>query len=361
MLPGRTDSSRYTIAAWVLTGIALLLVLQLRVLPALLAGMLVYELVHVIAPTLNEYISDRRAKIVAVGLLSALVVVLVTLLILGAIVFFRSDAGNLSALLGRMAEIIDGSRTMLPAWIVDEMPDGPEDLKETLSEWFRAHAADVRSLGKEAGRVLVQTVIGMVLGAMIALHEAMPFKTDRPLAHELAERITRLGDAFRRVVFAQVKISLINTLLSGRGRESALQEDADRSDVHRRTPAGRGQPDLERRDRRGKPVDVDQGGCGLAGVPDRDSQARVFSQRAHRRPADRMPGMGASAGDAGDGSGVRHSRPHCRADFLRLPQGRAVGPRAGLRSSGRLISGSLRPLPDARRTQGAASTGSPRA
>jgi len=215
MLPGRTDSSRYTIAAWVLTGIALLLVLQLRVLPALLAGMLVYELVHVIAPTLNEYISDRRAKIVAVGLLSALVVVLVTLLILGAIVFFRSDAGNLSALLGRMAEIIDGSRTMLPAWIVDEMPDGPEDLKETLSEWFRAHAADVRSLGKEAGRVLVQTVIGMVLGAMIALHEAMPFKTDRPLAHELAERITRLGDAFRRVVFAQVKISLINTLLTG--------------------------------------------------------------------------------------------------------------------------------------------------
>jgi len=215
MLPGPTGSSRYTIAAWVLTGVALLLVLQLRVLPALLAGMLVYELVHVIAPTLNEYISDRRAKIVAVGLLSALVVVLVTLLILGAIVFFRSDAGNLSALLARMAEIIDGSRTMLPAWVVDEMPDGPEDLKETLSEWFRAHAADVRSLGKEAGRVLVQTVIGMVLGAMIVLHAAMPFKTDRPLAHELAERITRLGDAFRRVVFAQVKISLINTLLTG--------------------------------------------------------------------------------------------------------------------------------------------------
>jgi len=215
MLPGPTGSSRYTIAAWVLTGVALLLVLQLRVLPALLAGMLVYELVHVIAPTLNEYISDRRAKIVAVGLLSALVVVLVTLLILGAIVFFRSDAGNLSALLARMAEIIDGSRTMLPAWVVDEMPDGPEDLKETLGEWFRAHAADVRSLGKEAGRVLVQTVIGIVLGAMVALHEAMPFKTDRPLAHELVERITRLGDAFRRVVFAQVKISLINTLLTG--------------------------------------------------------------------------------------------------------------------------------------------------
>jgi len=55
----------------------------------------------------------------------------------------------------------------------------------------------------------------MVLGAMIALHEALPIETDRPLARELAERLTRLGDAFRRVVFAQVKISLINTVLTG--------------------------------------------------------------------------------------------------------------------------------------------------
>jgi hypothetical protein len=53
--------------------------------------------------------------------------------------------------------------------------------------------------------VLAQTVIGMVLGAMVALHEAFPMKTDRPLARELIERITRLGDAFRRVLFAQVK------------------------------------------------------------------------------------------------------------------------------------------------------------
>ena len=215
MLPGRTDSSGYTIAAWVLTGVALVLVLELHLLPALLAGLLVYQLVHVIAPTMNEHISHQRAKIVAVGLLSALIVTLVTLVIFGAIVFFRSDAGNLSALLGRMAEIIDGSRAMLPSWIINEMPEGPEDLKETIGEWFRDHAADVRSIGKEAGRVLAQTVIGMVLGAMVALHEAMPIETDRPLARELAERITRLGDAFRRVVFAQVKISLINTVLTG--------------------------------------------------------------------------------------------------------------------------------------------------
>src|SRR5207249_6055736 len=110
MLRNRAFPSTYAVAAWVLTGAALVLILQLRVLPALLAGMLVYQLVHVIAPKMNKHLSDKRAKLMAVGLLSVLVVMLVTAAIIGAIAFFRSDAGSLSALLARMAEIIDSSR-----------------------------------------------------------------------------------------------------------------------------------------------------------------------------------------------------------------------------------------------------------
>lgn len=215
MLRDRTFSSTYTVSAWVLTAVALVLVLQLHVLPALLAGMLVYELVHVIAPTLNKHLSDKRAKLLAVGLLSAFVLIVVLLAVIGAIVFFRSDAGSLSALLARMAEIIESSRATMPGWIVESIPANPEDLKETLVDWLRTHAADVQLMGKETGRMVVHTVIGMVLGAMIALHEALPIETNRPLARELVERAERLGDAFCRVVFAQVQLSLINTVLTG--------------------------------------------------------------------------------------------------------------------------------------------------
>ncbi len=95
------------------------------------------------------------------------------------------------------------------------MPAGPEELKATLAQWFRAHAADVQVMGKQVGRLVGHTVIGMVLGAMVALHEALPTATNRPLAQELVERVTRLSDAFRRVVFAQVQISLINTVFTG--------------------------------------------------------------------------------------------------------------------------------------------------
>ena len=215
MLRERMASSRYTVTAWVLTGIALIVVLQLHLLPALLAGLLVYELVHVIAPTLNKHLSDKRAKIIAVALLSALMLLLVMAAIVGAMLFFRSDAGSLSALLAKMAEIIDGSRAMMPTWITEQIPASPEDLRQTLAGWLRTHAEDLQLMGKQAARIFVQTLIGMVLGAMVALHEALPIETNRPLARELVERATRLSDAFRRVVFAQVQISLINTALTG--------------------------------------------------------------------------------------------------------------------------------------------------
>ena len=85
----------------------------------------------------------------------------------------------------------------MPKWIVESIPASPEDLKETLAAWLRTHAADVQLMGKAAGRMLtsVHTLIGMVLGAMVALHEAVPIETNRPLARELVERVTKLGDA----------------------------------------------------------------------------------------------------------------------------------------------------------------------
>src|SRR5215472_6363869 len=54
----------------------------------------------------------------------------------------------------------------------------------------------------------------MVIGAMVSLRDAMPNSETGPLARQLAERARRVGDAFRRVVFAQVRISALNTFFT---------------------------------------------------------------------------------------------------------------------------------------------------
>ena len=211
----RVAPTAYTYASWILSGVGLVLVLLLQLLPAMLAGMLVYELVHVMAPIVSGRLSDKRAKMVAVVLLSALMVAITTAAIAGLIVFFRSDEGSLPGLLTKMADIVASSRGTLPHWLVDQLPASPDDMRAAIVEWFRIHAAEMQTMGKEAGKLLIYALIGMVVGAMIALHEALPTGPRGLLAVELIERIANLGDVFRRVVFAQVRISLLNTMLTG--------------------------------------------------------------------------------------------------------------------------------------------------
>ncbi|MCW5621131.1 MAG: AI-2E family transporter [Burkholderiales bacterium] len=208
--------SSYDIAAWIIAAVALFLTLKLRLLPALLAGLLVYALVHMLAPRLRAVrVGVKRRKLVAVALLATVIVTLITAAILGAIAFFRSDVGNLSALLVQMADIISNSRSSLPAWVSDNLPHTADELRTSVESWLRQHAGDVQAVGARFGVALVHILVGLIIGAMISLHEAVTREELRPLEKALTERVRRLAEAFRRIVFAQVRISTLNTLLTG--------------------------------------------------------------------------------------------------------------------------------------------------
>ena len=54
----------------------------------------------------------------------------------------------------------------------------------------------------------------LVIGALVALRQADPPVEYRPLAQALANRATRFGEAFRRIVFAQIRIAAVNAALT---------------------------------------------------------------------------------------------------------------------------------------------------
>ena len=208
-----SPSVRVLIAAWTITGLLLLFALKFHLLPALLGGLLVYELVHIIAPRLKLR-RGGSGKVAAVALIAFVVVTFFTVILLAAVAFLRSDAGSLPALLRRMAEIVDTSRGTLPPWVVEMMPADADGMREAIVTWLREHAVEVQLLGKRAGYGVVHALIGMVVGAMIALHEVLPAESYGPLATALKERASRVAEAFRRVVFAQVRIAALNALFT---------------------------------------------------------------------------------------------------------------------------------------------------
>jgi predicted PurR-regulated permease PerM len=163
---------------------------------------------------LGKKISGQRAKMVSVALFSVLIVVALSAAIWGTISFLTSDAGSLQVLLKKMADIIEASRGQIPEWLHDHLPDSAESLKQMITAWLREHAVEAKSIGQEAGRTIAHLLIGMVIGAMAALFETTTPHNYRPLAAALHERVVNLNNAFRQIVFAQVRIAAINTVFT---------------------------------------------------------------------------------------------------------------------------------------------------
>lgn len=191
------------------------LVLQLHLLSALLAGLLVYELVHLLAPRVAKRLTNKGARLVALAALSILTIIILIFLTLGILAFFKSDTGNLQTLLDKVQHILTDARTKLPPWIVDNFPGNVDDLKFFAANWLDEHSKDVQHVGKEVMHFFVRGLVGMVIGALISVHEGPTISRMRPLAAALTLRISRFADAFRQIIFAQLKISVINTVFTG--------------------------------------------------------------------------------------------------------------------------------------------------
>lgn len=151
--------------------------------------------------------SHHMAKLVALSIIAAVIIGACTALILLLLGFLHGKLGHLSVLLDHMAVILESARDRYGwQWI-----PATEQLKTQLAHALREHSGELQKTGGELGRLLVHALVGIVVGAVAAFETGRPV---RPLAVALQERMGRLLDAFQRVVFAQIRISVLNTVFT---------------------------------------------------------------------------------------------------------------------------------------------------
>jgi predicted PurR-regulated permease PerM len=203
----------HLLSAWIIMAVLLVATLEYRLLPALFAGLLVYELVHVITPRLRM-IPAEGAKLAAVGIIALVVVGLLLILVFGLVAFLGGDQSGYRALIQKIAQSIEQSRQVLPEWLVGNLPADETGVKSGAASWLRANAAAVGTMGRQAVELILHIIIGMVIGALVSLLDVLPDKPHGPLGIALKGRVTRLADAFGRIVFAQVRIAALNTVFT---------------------------------------------------------------------------------------------------------------------------------------------------
>ncbi|MDV5140906.1 AI-2E family transporter [Chimaeribacter arupi] len=192
----------------------LLLLLPLHLLGCFIAGFVVYELVNALTPHFQKIISGDRARWLVVALISTAVVSGLIAAVTGIISFLMQDVQNSAVFNARVASLLEDAQSRLSPVMSHYLPTNIEELQRQFLKWLRDHIVMLQNIGKNAAHTFITMLIGMVLGAIVSLQRDDSAQPYPPLKAELLQRMQLLASAFRNIVFAQFKISLINTVLS---------------------------------------------------------------------------------------------------------------------------------------------------
>lgn len=207
-----------TAYAVILAGVVF--VLMQHLVSALIVGLTLYLIL--------DRVSERFQGRISRGIvrpLSLLTVTTATAAILAAAVFLlvtmlRRGAGNVPEMMEQMADILGSVRLWLGGLgrqFIPEVMTDAEDFKATVQAWLKTHAQSVRGGTLWLGMGIVHMIMGGLLAILVFFRHATHRDGDPrgPLARALVDKVDRFAHAFGRVATAQIKISAVNTVLTG--------------------------------------------------------------------------------------------------------------------------------------------------
>jgi len=212
-----SSEARWTPMAVALASLALVAVLTLHLTIALVAGMLVY----VAGRQLSEWLS-RRTRLPHPAIWSVAILIALFAGVGSVVVERAAEAADTGAgyqgLVEQMVAALDQLRTMLPAWLATHVPMSLDALRTAAVTWLREHAALVGLWGQHTLRGATYLLAGAVIGALAVVQTAPTQARNAPptaWVGALRGRFTLFEQSFGAVVFAQLRIATVNTLLTG--------------------------------------------------------------------------------------------------------------------------------------------------
>ena len=203
---------RHTTASYLLAVAAVILVLFFHLVPAVFSGLAVYVLTLKLAchlPTnMNRFAHKVSLGVVAVCVITCLISAC------AALWSFVGSSNGIAALLSTVVETLGSLRRTLPASVADVLPTTIEGLRRLLMEMLGHHAEKISLVGMEGIKIFAHILLGMVVGGMAAVHHFKEEDKAPPFIRALRSRLRNLTTSFDKVIFAQLKISVLNTALT---------------------------------------------------------------------------------------------------------------------------------------------------
>lgn len=210
-------SNNIKLTSYILMSFGIVSLFYLHLMSALIGGMTMFILVNLMHNFIKEKIHSKTAEAITIGILTTIVFSFIC--VIGFAIYYGLTYGqNNYANLGQSVfSIVELIKNYIPENLRHYLPENFIELKNKFLEIIKKSLPDMLIVSKNLTIGFVHVVIGMLIGVLIAFsiiknkasaQEVPLFKS------EIIKRVSLFADIFHKVVFAQVKISAINTFLT---------------------------------------------------------------------------------------------------------------------------------------------------
>lgn len=202
--------------SYILITASLLFLFYFHLIGSLIGGITVFLIVNQLHNWIETKVHSEWALKSTMLIVTVLTVLLLSGIGIGIHSGLTAGAANFSNLSTDVLNIIQQLKNYLPPSLVSYIPEDVLEIKSQATHFLQGHLPNLLSFTKSSAHALLNVIIGMLIGAVIAFtflkdNQAEPLGV---FNKELQDRIRMFAGVFQKVVFAQVKISAINTTLT---------------------------------------------------------------------------------------------------------------------------------------------------
>lgn len=203
------------IASYLLMAIFLVILIPMHLLACFFAGFVIYEVIDSLGGYLEKYIDGQRARLSISIVLSIIVVTFLGLAISSLVSFVLNDLqGPNKAIMSQRVDLaLQSLQHEIVQYIPSFIPYTLTEIKDTFFTLLKENITTLKHTGTELMHNFATMIIGMVVGILVSLNRLHHSQYQPVFKHAMLKRIQNLSISFKNVVFAQVKISAINTML----------------------------------------------------------------------------------------------------------------------------------------------------
>ena len=206
----RDPAVRAELASHVLLLAMVLIILTRGLVPAAFFGMLVYTIVRGAARLIEARLSPGWSRLIALVAVASLIVTALVAGVSGLVQALLN--ADWPALVERLSAAIALLRDRLPDNMAVAIPEDSSAVMSRISGLLTDHASALSEVGLGGLKAIALCLVTGIIASMLAVEGAGA--AQGALGCAVGRRVCALWTAFRKILFAQAKISVINTILT---------------------------------------------------------------------------------------------------------------------------------------------------